>query len=152
MNLLETVDNTNIVVTAVVSLFTALLGSGIVTTLVLAVLERKKRRAEAIETEEKAQLLRAQWAEQIRQTASAMIEELNEKVTRLERQYHSQARLIHQLRLVVNAYADRLAYLMVGIESLHRQILSLKQIPVWTPDLWQAPTCEESPDNAAIES
>jgi len=125
------------IVQMIVTLLTGIAGlSG----LVVALIERRKKHAEAREIEQR---IETDYAARISDTAMALIEPLRRQIEsqsaqiaaleeRLEKADGKIARIERQLERSMR----RISYLMGGIDALLRQINSLQAVPVWTPDAW----------------
>ncbi len=87
-----------------------------------AFLERRKKRAEA-------QVQEANYANQISDTAMKLVEPLKKEVGRLTER-------IERSEKLNSRYAQRIIYLMGGIDQLIRQIKGKGESPVWSPNDW----------------
>jgi hypothetical protein len=107
---------------AIKDLIVAIGGLGGLTTVIVALFERNKKRAEA-------KALEADYADQISQTAMKLVDPLRAEVGRLNVR-------VGNLERSNNRYAQRVVYLMSGIDQLIRQIKRHNDAPVWTPNDW----------------
>jgi polyhydroxyalkanoate synthesis regulator phasin len=106
----------------ILNLLQFLAGSATISVIVAAIFERRNKRAAAAKVE-------ADYANQISQTAMALVEPLKAEVARLTNRVDVMDRKLAR-------YSQRMIYLMGGIDQLIRQVMDLENKPVWTPDDW----------------
>ncbi len=111
-------------------LIVAVGGLGGLAVLVTALVERRNKRALAMKSE-------ADYADQISQTAVALLEPYKRQVEALGERVDRQEKDIARLQWTLRRYARRVTYLMSGIDALVRQISNdLRATPCWTPHDW----------------
>lgn len=103
---------------------------------------RRQASAEAVKTEAEARSIFADADSKTLDKAYKLIEYLDKSVVALNDRVDRQDQAIGRLRTALQAYAERVAYLMGGIATLMRQITESNQAPCWKPDEWQPPNQE----------
>lgn len=72
---------------------------------------------------------KAEITKMITEAAEKMIKSLTDRVTTLEKELRTVKRKLER-------YAERVIYLMNGIQTLIKQIEEKKEVPCWKPDEW----------------
>lgn len=104
---------------------------------------RKVTEAEALKTGAEARSILADASAKTLDGAFDLIGHLNDQMGELNSRVDKQDRKIGGLQRALQAYAERVAYLMNGISILMRQITEAKQAPCWKPDEWTPPDTRE---------
>jgi hypothetical protein len=107
-----------------IELLTILAGSGATTVVVTAIFERRRKKAEARNIE-------VDYADQISKASMALVDPLKTEVERLTLR-------VNRLEQTLGRYAQRIAYLMGGIDQLIRQLMGAGKDPCWTPNEWSS--------------
>jgi len=99
----------------IAEIFLAAVGGGVITKIIDVIFARQRMKAEA--------------AKIITEAAGEMVNKLTERVQALEDE-------VKVLKKQLGRYAQRVVYLMAGIEKLTHQITTNGDDPCWTPDEW----------------
>lgn len=106
---------------SIVELFMAAVAGGVLTKGIDMIFTRQKMKADA--------------AKVITEAAGEMVEKLTQRVQTLEDE-------VKTLKKQLGRYAQRVIYLMAGIEKLIGQIVANGDEPCWTPDEWSSEEVE----------
>jgi hypothetical protein len=117
-----------------------ILGSGAVSTLIVALSERRNKKAVARTTE-------ADYSDKISAAAMKLVDPLQTEVNRLSKQLDTQAekydtkiakqdKLLLAMANSLRRHVARIEYLTLGISVLTKQLISIDQTPTWVPSPW----------------
>jgi peptidoglycan hydrolase CwlO-like protein len=95
--------------------------------------------AEASKTSAEAKSILSEAESKTLEGAYKYMDRLEKQINTLTVRADQQDSEIGWLRKAMQAYAERIAYLMGGIATLIKQLGDLRQAPCWTPDDWQPP-------------
>lgn len=113
-----------------VTVLSILLSSGVASAATTALFERRLKRTEANKNE-------ADGAGKITEAAIALLQPYKDQLADLQNQIDEQAAKLVHLTLVLERYARRIEYLMIGISRLIQQLADAGIAPCWQPDRWR---------------